>query len=217
MDTSNYQGIIFDLDGTLLDTLTDLADATNRVLTCHGFATHPVDAYRYFVGDGMRMLVERALPPEQRVAEVVDQVFSELHADYGENWAVATRPYAGVVELLAGLQQRGIVMSVLSNKPDEFTGVMVRTYFPDIPFKCIYGLSDRVAKKPDPSGALRIAAETGIKPAQTLYLGDTLVDMKTAVSAGMFPIGALWGFRDEPELRAGGAELLLQHPLQLLA
>ncbi|GAB1354194.1 MAG TPA: HAD family hydrolase [Candidatus Rifleibacterium sp.] len=217
MDTSNYQGIIFDLDGTLLDTLTDLADATNRVLTCHGFATHPVGAYRYFVGDGMRMLVERALPPEQRVAEVVDQVFSELHADYGENWAVATRPYAGVVELLAGLQQRGIVMSVLSNKPDEFTGVMVRTYFPDIPFKCIYGLSDRVAKKPDPSGALRIAAETGIKPAQTLYLGDTLVDMKTAVSAGMFPIGALWGFRDEPELRAGGAELLLQHPLQLLA
>jgi len=217
MDTSNYQGIIFDLDGTLLDTLTDLADATNRVLTCHGFATHPVGAYRYFVGDGMRMLVERALPPEQRVAEVVDQVFSELHADYGENWAVATRPYAGVVELLAGLQQRGIVMSVLSNKPDEFTGVMVRTYFPDIPFKCIYGLSDRVAKKPDPSGALRIAAETGIKPAQTLYLGDTLVDMKTAVSAGMFPIGALWGFRDEPELRAGGAELVLQHPLQLLA
>ncbi|HPW58263.1 MAG TPA: HAD family hydrolase [Candidatus Rifleibacterium sp.] len=217
MDTSNYQGIIFDLDGTLLDTLTDLADATNRVLTCHGFATHPVGAYRYFVGDGMRMLVERALPPEQRVAEVVDQVFSELHADYGENWAVATRPYAGVVELLAGLQQRGIVMSVLSNKPDEFTGVMVRTYFPDIPFKCIYGLSDRVAKKPDPSGALRIAAETGIKPAQTLYLGDTLVVMKTAVSAGMFPIGALWGFRDEPELRAGGAELLLQHPLQLLA
>jgi len=217
MDTSNYQGIIFDLDGTLLDTLTDLADATNRVLTCHGFATHPVGAYRYFVGDGMRMLVERALPPEQRVAEVVDQVFSELHADYGENWAVATRPYAGVVELLAGLQQRGIVMSVLSNKPDEFTGVMVRTYFPDIPFKCIYGLSDRVAKKPDPSGALRIAAETGIKPAQTLYLCDTLVDMKTAVSAGMFPIGALWGFRDEPELRAGGAELLLQHPLQLLA
>ncbi|HMM60127.1 MAG TPA: HAD hydrolase-like protein, partial [Candidatus Rifleibacterium sp.] len=157
MDTSNYQGIIFDLDGTLLDTLTDLADATNRVLTCHGFATHPVGAYRYFVGDGMRMLVERALPPEQRDAEVVDQVFSELHADYGENWAVATRPYAGVVELLAGLQQRGIVMSVLSNKPDEFTGVMVRTYFPDIPFKCIYGLSDRVAKKPDPSGALRIA------------------------------------------------------------
>ncbi len=216
MDISNYHGIIFDLDGTLLDTLTDLADSTNRVLARHGFATHPVDAYRYFVGDGMRMLVERALPPEQRVTAVIDAVFSELHADYAENWAVATRPYAGVVELLAWLQQRGIIMSVLSNKPDEFTGIMVRKYFPEIPFKCIYGVSKQVAKKPDPAGAMRIAAETGIKPAQTLYLGDTLVDMKTAVSAGMFPIGALWGFRDEPELRDGGAELLLQHPLQLL-
>ncbi|HNS10597.1 MAG TPA: HAD family hydrolase [Candidatus Ozemobacteraceae bacterium] len=217
MEFTSYRGIIFDLDGTLLDTLTDLADSTNRVLTRHGFATHPVDAYRYFVGDGMRMLVERALPPEHRVAAVIAGIFAELHADYGENWAVATRPYAGVVELLAGLLQRGIVMSVLSNKPDEFTGIMVRKYFPDIPFKCVYGLSDRVAKKPDPAGALRIATETGIKPEQTLYLGDTLVDMKTAVAAGMFPIGALWGFRDEPELRAGGAELLLQHPLQLLA
>ena len=216
MNISNYHSIIFDLDGTLLDTLTDLADSTNRVLTRHGFATHPVDAYRYFVGDGMRMLVERALPAEKKQTEVIDEVFAELHADYGKNWAVATRPYAGVVELLAGLQRQGIIMSVLSNKPDEFTGIMVRTYFPDIPFKCIYGVSDRVAKKPNPAGALRIAKETGIKPEQTLYLGDTLVDMKTAVAAGMFPIGALWGFRDEPELLAGGAKLLLPHPMQLL-
>ncbi len=217
MEISNYPGIIFDLDGTLLDTLTDLAASTNRVLAGHGLATHPVDVYRYFVGDGMRMLVERALPPEKRAAEVIDAIFSELHADYGKNWAEATRPYAGVVELLAGLQQRGIVMSVLSNKPDEFTAVMVRKYFPEVPFKCIYGASHQVAKKPDPAGALRIAAETGIKPEQTMYLGDTLVDMKTAVAAGMFPIGALWGFRDEAELRAGGAKLMLQHPMQLLS
>ena len=216
MNISNYHSIIFDLYETLLDTLTELADSTNRVLTRHGCATHPVDAYRYFVGDGMRMLVERALPAEKKQIEVIDEVFAELHADYGKNWAVATRPYTGVVELLAGLQQRGIVMSVLSNKPDEFTGIMVRTYFTDIPFKCIYGVSDRVAKKPNPAGALRIAKETGIKPEQTLYLGDTLVDMKTAVAAGMFPIGALWGFRDEPELLAGGAKLLLPHPMQLL-
>jgi phosphoglycolate phosphatase len=217
MNIANYHGIIFDLDGTLLDTLTDLADSTNRVLARHAFATHPVDAYRYFVGDGMRMLAERVLPPEKRCAEVIDSFFAELHADYKENWAVATKPYAGVVELLAGLQQRGIAMSVLSNKPDEFTGIMVRKYFPDTPFRCVYGVSDRFAKKPDPAGALTIAAETGIKPGQMLYLGDTLVDMKTAVSAGMFPIGALWGFRDESELHAGGAKLLLQHPQQLFS
>lgn len=216
MNISNFSGIIFDLDGTLLDTLEDLADSTNRVLARHGFAPHPVDAYRYFVGDGMRMLVERTLPQEQRLAGVIDIVFGEVHAEYGKSWAEATRPYDGIPELLEQLRQRGLVMSVLSNKPDEFTGVMVRKFFPDVPFKCVYGVSDRVVKKPDPAGALRIAAETGIKPQQTLYLGDTLVDMKTAVAAGMFPLGALWGFRDEAELRAGGAELLLQHPLHLL-
>ncbi len=215
MDISNFHGIIFDLDGTLLDTLTDLAASTNRVLANHGFAPHPVDAYRYFVGDGMRMLVERALPQEHRLPRVIDRVFAELHADYGENWAEATRPYAGVVELLAELQRRGIVMSVLSNKPDEFTGIMVRKFFPTVAFKCVYGASDRVAKKPDPAGALCIAAETGIKPEQTLYLGDMLVDMKTAVAAAMFPLGALWGFRDKDELLAGGAKLLLQSPMQL--
>ncbi len=216
MDISKYKSIIFDLDGTLLDSLADLADSTNRALANHGFPTHPVDAYRYFVGNGMRVLAERALPPEKRTAEIIDAVFSELHADYEKNWAVATKPYEGIEKLLAELQKRGLLMSVLSNKPHEFTTVIVKKFFPKVPFKCVYGVSEQVAKKPDPAGALRIAAETGIEPERTMYLGDTIVDMKTAVTAGMFPIGALWGFRDEAELREGGAKVLLQHPMQLV-
>ncbi len=212
MDISNYRGIIFDLDGTLLDTLEDLCNSTNRVLERHGFASHPLDAYKYFVGDGMRMLTERALPAAQRTPEIIESVFREIHAEYDRHWGDITRPYAGIMELLEELQRRGLVMSVLSNKPDEFTATMVRKYFPDIPFKCVYGASDSIPRKPDPAGALRIATESGLTPDNILYLGDTLVDMKTAVAAGMFPIGALWGFREESELRAGGAKLLLKHP-----
>ncbi|HOT29013.1 MAG TPA: HAD family hydrolase [Candidatus Ozemobacteraceae bacterium] len=216
MDITPYCGIVFDLDGTLLDTLADIADSTNRVLRRHGFAPHPLDAYRYFVGDGMRMLAERALPADRRTPELIDEVFRAVHAEYDRHWADITRPYDGVPELLDGLRERGIEMSVLSNKPEEFTVMMVRHYFPGVPFKRVYGAGAGIPRKPDPAGALRIAAESGLDPSLFMYLGDTMVDMKTAVAAGMFPIGALWGFREEAELREGGAKLLVAHPGDIL-
>ncbi|MBP7634154.1 HAD family hydrolase [Candidatus Ozemobacteraceae bacterium] len=217
MDITPFRGIIFDLDGTLLDTLADIADSTNRVLLRQGFATHPLDAYRYFVGDGMRMLAERALPADRRVPETVDEVFREVHAEYDRHWADVTRPYDGIQGLLDGLLARGVEMSVLSNKPDEFTVMMVEHYFPGVPFRRVYGAGAGIPRKPDPAGALRIAAESGLPPESFLYLGDTMVDMKTAVAAGMFPIGALWGFREEAELREGGAKLLVARPGDILS
>lgn len=216
MNIFRYRGIVFDLDGTLLDTLADLCNSTNRVLERRGFPAHPLDAYRYFVGNGMRMLAERVLPAERRTPELIEEVYREVHAEYDRHWADATRPYNGIPELLDELRQRGIMMSVLSNKPDEFTTTMVRRYFPGIPFKRVYGAGVNTPRKPDPAGALRIAAESGMAPEDFMYLGDTLVDMQTAVAAGMFPIGALWGFREENELREGGAKLLLAHPGDLL-
>ncbi len=215
MDISPYHGIIFDLDGTLLDTLSDLAASMNRVLGRHGFEQHPVRAYRYFVGNGMRMLVERTLPADSRTPEVIEACFREMHDEYDSHWADETVPYDGIRELLETLIRRGFQLSVLSNKPHEFTELMVSRYFPDICFQRIYGAGGGLPRKPDPAGALRIADETGISAEQYLYLGDTGVDMQTAVAAGMFPIGALWGFRDEAELREGGARLLLAHPAGL--
>jgi len=215
MDISRYRGIIFDLDGTLLNTLADLAMSMNRVLGRHGFEQHPVQAYRYFVGNGMRMLVERTLPTDRRAPELIDACYREMHAEYDRHWADETVPYDGMPELLETLNRRGFQLSVLSNKPHEFTGIMVRRYFPDTPFRCIYGAGGALPRKPDPAGALLIATETGIPAEKFLYLGDTGVDMKTAVAAGMFPIGALWGFRDESELREGGAKLVLNHPAEL--
>ncbi|HEY9068954.1 MAG TPA: HAD family hydrolase [Candidatus Ozemobacteraceae bacterium] len=217
MDRTRYRGIVFDLDGTLLDTLTDIADSANRVLRRRGFAAHPVDAYRYFVGDGMRMLAERVLPADRRTPELAESLFHEIHTEYGSHWADVTVAYDGIAGLLEMLAGRGMSLSVLSNKPDGFTTAMVRHYFPGTPFRCVYGAGNGIPRKPDPAGALRIATESGIPAEAFLYLGDTMVDMKTATAAGMFPIGALWGFRDEAELREGGAKLLVRHPAELAA
>ncbi len=216
MNATDFRGVIFDLDGTLLDTLTDLADAANRVLARHGWPTHARDAYRYFVGDGMRMLVERAIPADQRSAVTIDGVVREMHAEYGAHWAEATRPYAGVREMLDGLAGRGMQMAVLSNKPDEFTVTMVTYFFPNTSFLRVVGARPELPRKPDPTGALQIAAAMNLEPRRILYVGDTATDMKTAVAAGMLPIGVLWGFRDERELRESGARRVIGHPRELI-
>ncbi len=215
-DTRVFRGVVFDLDGTLLDTLTDLADCLNRVLQRHGLPTHPRDAYRMFVGDGLRMLVQRAMPVDRRDPAGIDALTAAMNAEYAEHWADQTRPYEGIPETLRALAERGLTLAVLSNKPDEFTPPAVRRFFPDIPFAAVRGARPEVPRKPDPTGALRIAAEAGLAPAEFLYLGDSGTDMQTAVRAGMHAVGVLWGFRGADELRANGAAHLLDHPCGLL-
>jgi phosphoglycolate phosphatase len=212
----HFKAVIFDLDGTLLDTLEDIADAANSTLAKHGFPSHEADAYRYFIGDGVPMLMFRALPPEKRNDDLIADCVTAFRKEYGQNWSVNTRPYKGVPELLDALAARKVKMAVLSNKPDDFTKRCVETFLQDWPFEMILGLRQGAPQKPDPTGALEIAEHLDIAPAHVLYLGDSAVDMKTAVNAGMFPIGALWGFRTLGELVENGARATIEQPMELL-
>lgn len=210
------KAIIFDLDGTLLDTLADLANAGNRVLAAAGLPLHPVDRYRFFVGDGLQVLIERITPPERRDRAQLAALAEAFREDYGRNWAVRTRLYDGVARLLTALQTAGLAMNVLSNKPDDFTRLCVNKFLHDWSFREVLGQREGIARKPDPGGALHIAEKLGLPPSAILYLGDTATDMKTAVAAGMHPVGALWGFRTPEELLASGAAELAHQPLDVL-
>ncbi|MEN6458979.1 MAG: HAD family hydrolase [Thermoguttaceae bacterium] len=212
----NYRAVLFDLDGTLLDTLTDLADSTNAALRSLGFPTHPRESYQQFVGDGVERLIQRALPVERRDAATVAACGRCMRKEYGDRWAATTRPYAGIPELLDRLTDRRMPMAVLSNKPEEFTRLCVAQLLPGWKFAAVVGAGPALPKKPDPSGARQIAAELGVAPGECLYLGDTNTDMQTAAAAGMFAVGALWGFRTADELAASGARVLLKSPLDLL-
>ena len=209
--------VIFDLDGTLLDTLEDLADSMNAVLANSRFPQHPVDAYRYFVGEGMAMLVRRALPGEAAASEVVEaEHLAAMKEEYTRRWADKTRPYAGVPEMLDGLVSRNIPLAVLSNKPEEFTATMVEQLLRRWSFREVCGMRPGVPAKPDPTAALAIATCLKVEPAVCLYVGDTATDMKTAVAAGMLAVGVTWGFRDRDELLASGAGTVVDEPAELL-
>lgn len=207
------QAILFDLDGTLTNTLQDIAVAMNRALRLHGLREHPVDAYRYMVGNGAKKLAERAVGdhPEMRVA-----VQAEYQAYYERHTRVHTKPYDGIPPLLEALQARGLKLCVLSNKPHADTVQVVQSFFPQIRWAVIRGQVEGVPVKPDPAGALAILRELALRPDECLYLGDTAVDMQTACGAGIDAVGVLWGFRERQELEEHGAKWLIEQPEQLL-
>ena len=209
----HIKAAVFDLDGTLTNTLGDIATAMNRSLRLHGLPEFSVDEYRYLVGDGAKKLAQRAVRNRQELAESVRR---EYQAYYQEHTLDTTRPYPGIPELLQALTERGIQVCVLSNKPHADTCGVVRHFFPEIPFAQIRGQVEGVPVKPDPTGALLIARTLGLKPEAFVYLGDTNVDMRTAVNAGMHPVGVTWGFRPAEELAQAGAEHLIGNPLDLL-
>ena len=211
-----YNAVLFDLDGTLLDTLDDLADSVNRVLIAQGFPAHPVDEYRYFVGEGARLLVTRALPEAQRDEATIQKSLALFHEDYGQHWKDKTRPYAGIPNMLDALSERGLKLTILSNKPDMFTKQCVAALLPNWTFDIIFGQREGTPRKPNPAGAIEIARLLNLPPSEVLYLGDTAIDMKTAGGAGMFPVGALWGFRTREELLENGAKVLLKQPVDIL-
>ena len=210
------KAVLFDLDGTLLDTLEDIANSVNSALLRYGLPTHSVDAYRYFIGDGVTTLVSRALPDENRDSDIIAKCVKGFRQEYSRNWNVNTRPYEGVPELLDALAAKHIKMAVLSNKPDDFTKQCVSELLPNHSFEMILGQRDAIPIKPAPVGALQIADRLGITPSRFLYLGDSAIDMKTAVRAGMFPVGALWGFRPLEELQEHGAQAVIERPVDLL-
>jgi len=207
---------IFDLDGTLIDSLGDLADAMNAVLEDRDYQVHPRDRYRHFVGDGIEMLVRRALPPEvvnkSSVAEFVDL----MRQEYSTRWLSTTRPFPEIPQLLSELESRGIRSAVLSNKPDGPTREIVGELFPDDTFAIVRGARDGVPLKPNATSALEVASELGINSELSVFVGDTSIDMKTGRNAGMRTVGVTWGFRDTEELLDNGAEHIIETPLQLL-
>ena len=210
-----FKAVMFDLDGTLLNTVEDLADSMNHVLRRFGYPDHDISAYKYFVGDGMEVLVQRALPESHRDQATIDRAVEEMQAVYSRNWAQKTRPYDGIPELLSRCVKCGLQMVVLSNKPDGATKQVVSHFFNPCHFEIVRGARPGVPKKPNPSTALEMAAKLGISPHDFFYLGDTRVDMQTAVSAQMYAVGALWGFREALELVAGGARMLVACPTDL--
>ena len=211
-----FEAILFDLDGTLLDTLEDLGNAANRVLEKYDFPTHTINTYRHFVGDGATVLMKRVLPENKRDDDTIGVCVQTFREEYGKGWNVKTRPYDGVAEMLDVLSASGLKMAVLSNKPDEFTKRCVTEFLPKWHFDMVLGQSNSLPLKPDPAGALEIARCLNVIPSHFIYLGDTAIDMKTAVSAGMFPVGALWGFRTGKELLESGARALIKRPQEIL-
>jgi len=211
-----YGAVLFDLDGTLLDTVEDLADAMNASLAQLGCPPRSVAECKRFVGDGLRMFATQALPQDRRDDGTLERCCDVFRDAYAGCWHVKTRAYGGVSDLLGALSARGVRLAVLSNKPDEFTRMMVREMLADWRFAMVRGVRAGGVRKPDPAGALEIAEGLGIAPAAFLYLGDTDTDMQTARAARMFAVGATWGFRPASELTAHGARALIDHPLDLL-
>lgn len=211
-----FKAVLFDLDGTLLDTLDDLADSMNAVLKDLGFPGHEVDAYRYYVGDGMEVLCQRVLPDGHRDPVMINKCLVGMREEYGKRWKNKTRPYDGMHQTLDSLKEQGIKTAVLSNKPDGMTRLTVEQLLSKWKFDVILGERPGIPRKPDPAGALEIAQHLNTSPDQTVYLGDTGIDMKTATAAGMYPVGALWGFRTREELLENGAAMLIAEPTELL-
>src|SRR5437867_10518370 len=193
MFSMQKRGVLFDLDGTLADTLADLASATNWALTQLGCPTLPPEKYRHMVGDGARQLCARALPAEKQ--GLLDEAVRMMRGRYAEHWADESRLYPGIADVVVALGKRGYRLAVLSNKPDDFTGQVVAHYFRPNPFHVVRGQRPGVPLNPDPSAALEITRQLNVPAAAWLYSGDTNTDMRPAVAAGMWPGGRLWGFR----------------------
>ncbi len=216
--TLTPQAVLFDLDGTLADTIEDLGGAFNTVLASRGYPTFPVDSYKAMVGNGFLALTKRALPPEAAVDEnLVEAINAEAEELYSQHFLDLTQPFPGILELLEALSERKVLLAVLSNKPDRMVKTIVGSLFPSTRFFAADGNKPQMPYKPDPTAALSIVAQTGIPAPQWCFVGDSGVDMKTGRAAGMLPMGAAWGYRSREELMAGGAAALLESPLDLLA
>ncbi len=211
-----FKGVIFDLDGTLINSLKDIADSMNDVLKNHNLPIHETDDYRYFIGEGIENLIIRALPEQERTVDNVKSYLTEYRILYKEHCLDNTEPYPGIEKMLSILWDKGIPTAVLSNKSDRFTRFMVNTIFPENKFITVRGAFEEIAVKPDPTGALIISKNMQLKNNNIIFVGDSAVDIETGKNAGMTSFGVTWGIRPESELIAAGASLLIHKPEQLL-
>lgn len=207
--------IIFDLDGTLLNTIEDLANACNYALTTLGYKTHDVEKYKTFVGNGRYKLVERMLPEDKRSIENIEKALDLFDSYYENHMIDMTKPYDGIMEMLDCLINRGINIAVVSNKPHEFTTEVVKNYFGNR-FEVVYGHKKNTKEKPDPWAVLEVIDEFKVNKDECLYVGDSEIDINTAKNAGVKSVGVEWGFRGKGELESAGANYIVNKPEQIL-
>lgn len=217
MIDKKYRAAIFDLDGTLINSLEDLADSVNDMLTHFNFPTRSVEETRIAVGNGSRLLIKRSLPAEKFEDETfVDEALSFYKNCYESRLTNKTLPYNGILEMLQKLREKKIPLGICTNKHHEAAVEIVEKLFPPKIFDKILGDQKNLPRKPDPKKVLMISESFEVDPSEVAYLGDSSVDMKTAINAGFLPVGVTWGFRDESELIETGAKVILHHPLELL-
>lgn len=209
-----YRLAIFDLDGTLLNSIGDLMSACNVALAHFNYPTHEEQAYKQFVGNGIYKLVERAIPIEDREETRVEEVKAIFDKYYKDHSLDETRPYEGIIELLTALKEGGIPCCVLTNKAQAYAKELVSHFFGDL-IDQVIGQREGIPTKPDPIGIIQLLASYNVAPGECIYVGDSDVDMKTAENAGVDAIGVLWGFREEKELKEAGATYLAKDPQML--
>lgn len=213
-----FKAVICDLDGTLLNTLEDIADSCNYVLEVHGYPTHPVKNYKNFVGEGARVLLERALPHSAQDENNIKTCLADFRHYYADHCTNKTHVYDGIIELLKQLTKRGLRIAVLTNKPQLHAEKCIKKYLNDCAIEFVIGQGNKyyLPLKPDTAGAMKIALDFNLPPEKILYLGDTAIDMKTACLAGMIPVGVTWGFSPVEELQDNDAEHIIEKPSEIM-
>jgi phosphoglycolate phosphatase len=209
------KGAIFDLDGTLVNTLDDIADTMNTILRQSNMPVHPTEKYKYLVGEGIMELTKKVMPPGSWTEQNAKEFVQKFRALYDQTWHDKSVPYPGVVNLLKSLDKNGFKLGVLSNKPDSFVQKIVAWFFPDIHFKGISGEQANIPAKPDPRLALDIAKKMNLQTQQIIFVGDSGIDIQTGLNAGMVPVGVSWGFRPVEELISTGASHIVDTPAEI--
>lgn len=209
---------IFDLDGTIINTLADLAQAGNNTLKTYGYKTHEVDEYRFFVGSGMRKLCQRILPEDKsKDDEFVDNFLLDFNKYYNEHYMDNSDAYDGIKEMFDNLKEKNIKTGVLTNKNNEFTQPMIKKVFGSYPFSCVLGKTDRFPVKPNKGSVMHVMEEMKVSPSECIYVGDSNVDMKTAQNGEISQIiGVSWGFRPTKELKEAGAKYIVNEPMEII-
>ena len=206
----SLKAVIFDLDGTLLDTLEDIAISVNYVLKQFNKEPIPINKYRYLVGSGALKLMQDVLPDADE--EGIKKALNLFEEHYAKQYDINTKLYKGIEKLLTFLKAKGIKLAILSNKPNSFTKLCAVKYLRNWNFEAVYGIREQIPRKPSPDGALAIMEELHVEPKECLFVGDTKIDMITAKNAGIDSIGVLWGFRDRDELEQNGAKYITTSP-----
>ena len=209
------KAIIFDLDGTLLNSLIDIAESVNYVLEKHNFPTHNIEDYKYMIGNGIQVLIEKALPNNISKTDF-EKYFNEAVLIYEQRQTQKSHPYEGIIDMLNSLSDKGIVLNILSNKPDNFTKDVVNYFFKDIDFKIVFGAREGIPKKPAPDAVNEIVNTLGFDKQEFMYMGDTSTDMLTAKAANIESIGVTWGYRKVDELLNAGAKHIVTSPAEVL-